>query len=112
MIGGISMDYQALGRRVRQQRILNDFTQEVLAEKAGISSAFVGHIERGEKKASVETVVALSNALKVSPTILLQDSLNEDVLENHLEVGEANKSLVCDLIQVLREHNRKDPGYF
>jgi transcriptional regulator with XRE-family HTH domain len=40
-----------------------DLTQEQLAEKANISPAFVGHIERGEKKASLETMSRLVMAL-------------------------------------------------
>ena len=39
------------------------WTQEQLAEKTGVSTSFVGHIERGEKQASVDTVVTLSKCL-------------------------------------------------
>ena len=69
------MKYEELGRRIRQQRVLAQLTQEKLAEQAGISLSFLGHIERGTRKASLETLVALSNALRVSPSMLLQDSL-------------------------------------
>ena len=44
------MDYAKLGMRVRQQRVLNRLTQEQLAEKTGVSSSFIGHIERGESQ--------------------------------------------------------------
>ena len=50
------LDYKAVGSRVRERRLKLDLTQEQLAEKADISPAFVGHIERGEKKASLETM--------------------------------------------------------
>ncbi len=106
------MDYVQLGKRVRQQRVLNKLTQEQLAEKAGISCAFVGHIERGEKKASIETVVALCNALSVSPTVLLQDSLSKEVMSAQLGVGGPEGDLVTDIMHVLREHKRKDPDAY
>ena len=106
------MDYIQLGKRVRQQRTLAKLTQEQLAERAGISCAFVGHIERGEKKASIETVVALCNALTVSPTVLLQDSLNSEVMEAQVGVGGPDSELVSDIIHVLREHKRKDPDAY
>ena len=106
------MDYRGLGKRVRQQRVLNGLTQEQLSEKAGISCSFVGHIERGEKKASLETIVALCNVLSISPTVLLQDSLSSAVMENHASVGEADKALFNDLMQVLRDHKRQEKGYY
>ena len=100
------MDYIQLGKRVRQQRLLNKLTQEQLAERAGISCAFVGHIERGEKKASIETVVALCNALDVTPTVLLQDSLSAEVLAGQLSAGSPEGELMSDIFQVLREHGQ------
>ena len=94
------MDYKALGKRVRQQRAVAELTQEELAEKAGVSCSFIGHIERGEKKASIETLVCLCNAMKVSPTVLLQESLDDEVVK-----GEGENTLMHDLMQVMREHN-------
>ena len=53
------LDYKAVGSRVRERRLKLDLTQEQLAEEADISPAFVGHIKRGEKKASLETMSRL-----------------------------------------------------
>ena len=74
------MLYQGLGKRIRQQRQLAQMTQEKLAEAAGISLSFLGHIERGTRKASLDTLVRICNVLKVSPQLLLQDSLEGDLL--------------------------------
>ena len=82
------MDYRELGRRVRQQRTMCGYTQEELAEKSGISCSFVGHIERGEKKFSIGTLVALCNAMRISPNYLLQDSLDQQVLNESADVGQ------------------------
>ena len=101
------MDYVKLGTRVRQQRVLNRLTQEQLAEKTGVSTSFIGHIERGEKKASMETVVALCNAMSVAPSVLLQDSLTDDVMQSQLALDENNMELMSGLMHVLREHSRK-----
>ena len=105
------MDYVKLGTRVRQQRVLNRLTQEQLAEKAGVSTSFIGHIERGEKKASMETVVALCNAMSVAPSVLLQDSLSDEVMRSQLAFNKENEELVNGLMQVLREHTQKSGGY-
>lgn len=69
------MDYVSLGQRIRAERKSRRLTQEALAEAVGISLSFLGHIERGSRKASVETLVGISNALGVSMDSLLQDSL-------------------------------------
>ncbi len=69
------MDYPSLGARVRRERVLRGWTQEQLAEKADISLSFLGHIERGTRKASLETMVVLCNVLDVSMDSLLSESL-------------------------------------
>lgn len=69
------MDYKDLGARVRAMRRQMGLTQEQLAEKVGISASFLGHIERGTRVASLETLVALCNELHVSPVYLLTASL-------------------------------------
>ena len=48
-----------LSENIRKFRKERRLTQEQLAERANISPAFVGHIERGEKKASLETMSRL-----------------------------------------------------
>ena len=65
------MDYVDMGKRVRKQRQLIGLTQQELAERIGVSTSFVGHVERGTRKASLETLVALSNALGVGVDYLL-----------------------------------------
>lgn len=105
------MDYAKLGTRVRQQRLLNGLTQDQLAERTGVSCSFIGHIERGEKKASVETVVALCNAMDISPSVLLQDSLSDAVMRSQLSFDRENQDLMEGLMHVLREHSQKRREY-
>jgi transcriptional regulator with XRE-family HTH domain len=69
------MDYKSMGHRIRKCRAEKHLTQEKLAELAGISLSFLGHIERGTRKASLETIVNLANALGASTDYLLQESL-------------------------------------
>ena len=65
------MDYAALGRRVRERRRALRLTQAQLAELAGISVAFVGHIERGTRILSVETLFHLCAVLGLSADYLM-----------------------------------------
>ena len=72
------VDYIGLGRRVKSARREKNLTQEHLADAVGISLSFLGHIERGSRKASLETLVKIANALSVSLDGLLCDSLKSD----------------------------------
>ena len=75
------MDYQALGQKVRFVRKQKNMTQEQLAEAVGISASFLGHIERGTRVASLETLVALCNTLNTTPEYLLSASLNNSLYQ-------------------------------
>ena len=66
------IDYNELGRRVRVQRKQHHLTQEALAEQIDISDSFMGHIERGTRSVSLETLIKLANALNISVEYLLQ----------------------------------------
>jgi transcriptional regulator with XRE-family HTH domain len=53
------------GEAIKRWRQERGFSQERLAELIGMSSSFVGMLERGEKTTTVETVERLSDALSV-----------------------------------------------
>lgn len=80
------MDYIALGRVIRHYRRQQDITQEAFAKKLGISPSFLGHIERGARKASIETLVNIAGTLHISMDALLADSLptkDENTVDLH-----------------------------
>ena len=58
------MDFlQTIGKRVRARRLVLGMSQEALAERAGLHYTYIGQIERGEKNASIETMLKLCFAL-------------------------------------------------
>ena len=61
----------ALGQKIRKQRYQKELTQAELAEKAGVSTSFIGHIERGSRILSLETFLRLCKALDTDPNTLL-----------------------------------------
>ena len=65
------MDYVAMGQRIKQARKAQHLTQEQLAEVCGLSASFLGHIERGTRKASLETLYSLCEALHESADYLI-----------------------------------------
>ena len=91
------MDYAKLGERIHQQRRLARLTQQELASAAGISVSFLGHLERGTRKASLETLVSICNALKISPNLLLQDSLNDDLLGQNCDLTDDQRAYLREI---------------
>lgn len=101
--------YIQLGKRIRQQRILARMTQEKLAEAAEISLSFLGHIERGTRKASLDTVVKICNALQVSPNTLLQDSLNDQQMNNDERFSEMHRRLLREIADSIGQYTVELP---
>jgi len=70
-----SLDYKALGKRIKDTRKQRGMTQDKLGELCGLSAAHIGHIERGTRIPSLETVYTVACVLDVGVDRLLFDSL-------------------------------------
>ena len=55
--------YEKAGKRLKELRSQQGWTQQQLAEKASISVAFLSFIEQGRRKGSLQTYANLSKAL-------------------------------------------------
>ena len=69
------VDYVAMGRRIRRKRQEMGLTQGEFASRLNISVSYYGHIERGSRTPSLETLVIIANALNVGTDYILRDSL-------------------------------------
>lgn len=65
------MNYYEIGQRVRNLRKARALSQEQLAEKVGISTTHMSHIETGSTKLSLPVLADLSVALDTSSDELL-----------------------------------------
>jgi len=104
-----------IGKKIREYRKQAGLTQEDLALSAGITCNFLGDIERGVKKPSIDTLESVLSVLKIS----LQDFFSNQ--PNH--AGETSRrdklaielscltddelSFVQDMIRRLRRLRRK-----
>ena len=85
------------GERLRSRRSAMKFTQEFVAEQAGIGLRFYQMLERGEKNASLDTLIRLSRTLTISTDYLLFGDLSY-TLENPL----------TDILHALSPQQRED----
>lgn len=60
------LDYIAIGDRIRRYRELSRLTQEQLSELCSLSTGYIGHLERGTRSPSLETLAKISQILRVS----------------------------------------------
>ena len=65
--------YLQLGLKISYYRKLRGLTQEELAEKVDLSSAFIGHVEAPNvsKAVSLDTLFDIAKALEIPPYKLL-----------------------------------------
>lgn len=75
----IRIDYADLGRRIRQARIACGLTQRELSVRLGKSDGWVGLVENGIRRPTLDTLVGLCYELNVSCNALLAASLPEDM---------------------------------
>lgn len=72
------MDYIALGQRIRQERLKLNLTQEKLAEDVGLSTTYIGQVERGERSLTLGKLVLIVNRFGVTVDYLLSDSVEPE----------------------------------
>lgn len=90
------MDYDSIGLHIRQQRIAKKMRQENIAERSGLSTNYIGMIERGEKVPSLESFIAILNALVVSSDLILCDVLHSGFQAKASALSEKISSLSAE----------------
>ena len=62
----MELNFKAIGKRIKIARLKTDLTQEIMAEKIGVTPQHVSNIETGNSSVSLTTLIAIANLLKVS----------------------------------------------
>lgn len=63
--------HKRLGLRLKAARRAKGWTQQELAEKAGLTAAFLSYLENGSRSGSLDSWVKLAEALSLNPESLL-----------------------------------------
>jgi transcriptional regulator with XRE-family HTH domain len=83
--------YKEVGKLIHKARRRGHFTQQQLADSVDLTRTSITNIERGRQKLLLHTLIDISRALKVSPSVLLpieaenHDSELERKLRKHPE---------------------------
>lgn len=54
------------GRRVRELRLSQGYSQEAFADKCGLDRTYIGGIERGERNVALRNIQVISKALGIT----------------------------------------------
>ena len=71
----MAIDLKSIGNRIRYYRIQKNWTLSDLGNATNLSWQQIGHIERGERACSLETLIQIANALFLPADELLVDNL-------------------------------------
>ena len=77
-IAVFAMRYKMIGLKIAYYRKMRSYTQGQLAGKIGISTTYLGQIERGNngKSYSLETLLSIAVGLDIDVNLLLSSSEN------------------------------------
>lgn len=63
----------AFGRALRKIRKENQLTQDELSLYSRVDRSYISELENGEKAPSLLTIISLSKALHIKPSVLLEN---------------------------------------
>ena len=108
------LNYEAIGARVKDARSMQNMSQERLAELAGLSITHTSHVETGNTKVSLPSLLKIANALGVSLDELVCDSIvkGQAVFEGELartvsDCSELEIRVITDMAKALKTSMRE-----
>lgn len=108
------MKYDTIGKNIRKYRLAKKLRQEDLAELTNLSATYIGMVERGEKITSLESFIAIVNALGVSADMILCDvvskgyEIKNSILNEKLSMlSPEDRSKIYDVIDTMVSHSKK-----
>lgn len=98
-----------LGQKIRQLRTAQGLSQEELALRAGMNPAHLGHIERGLKSPTIDTISKIADALNVELSQLFDfkreanhTTPNAKIISAVSDLNERQQNDVLKLIKLMK----------
>lgn len=111
----MSINYHALGQRIRSIRKKRGYTQQSLSDEIPCSPTFMSYVENGTKRMSLDMFVCVANKLNVSADVLLFDSLENTVsVSNHefaavlSDCSEYETRILLDIVRSAKKTMREN----
>ena len=96
------------GKLLRKYRLESNYTQEEVSELTGLAPRYISQLERGLTLGSIDTLIKLCNAYKITPNHLLggfldvpEQSTTYNSIAGYNKLNSYNKKIIDELIKVL-----------
>lgn len=100
-----------IGKKFQEYRLKNNLTQNDVSNLTGLEPRHISQIERGLSKGSIDTLIKLCNAYRITPDIvlyeLLDDSLKQSISiydEKFKKLTKKDKDSILYLIDYFLNH--------
>ena len=100
---------EMFGKRVRTRRKSLGLSQEQLAELCDLHPTYIGQLERGEKNASLETIMSVCRGLDITPSELFRNiSANgekttaDSIYELTLQMSDKEQKAILEIIKSIK----------
>jgi len=111
----MDINYIDIGKRIQEQRLKNDVTQEKLSEMVDLSVSHLSGIENGKTKFSFPSIVRIANALNTSLDSLSCGSLLQGavILQNEFaelleDCSPEQKIIIIDTIKAMKKSMKQN----
>lgn len=113
----MSINFNIVGKRIKESRIHNQMSQADLAERIDMSASYISRIETAKKQASLETLVRLADVLGVTVDYLLTGNQTNDSAEYQTDFmrlvedcSSSEKQIIFDVASATKKSLRENKG--
>lgn len=104
-----SINFEEIGRKLRELRVSKGLTQEYIANKANVNTSHISNIENNRVKISLTTLIYVCNALNTTIDYILNDEyidslsvLDQNILKELKKCDKKTKEQILKIIQILQ----------
>ena len=106
----MNVDYKLIGKRIKTTRKAKGMTQDILAEKLGVSIGYVSQVERGITKISLDLLGAISSILECDIASFITESatnsseyMESELLSEIRRLDSKKKKFILEIIKLTNE---------
>ena len=97
-----------IGAKIRQLRILNNLTQEELADRTELSKGFISQLERDLTSPSIETLMDILQCLGTTPADFFSETESDQIVFGRSDYAEKRDAELKNLIRWLIPNAQKN----
>lgn len=103
------LNFEAIGKNIREARIQKNYTQEFLANQIGVNVSHISNIENNHVKVSLTALVAICNALHITVDYILKNeyttasAIENEILYELKTCDSQTKEKILKIVQILNQ---------